>query len=504
MRYKRDLGIDFNLYNVYNISIEFFKEIDFSMNSTRRKHSMYRILKTISYLAGFPLLVLMVLLGSITFMAGDAYTATKWYGVYVVLGAWLLITLLQIVFSLFCKNYKGRTMFSILLVVIIMTGGSFAFDIYAKGKVDDVRKEYKEYGVTVKEYNAQVNHYVPLSDKASYAKEFNKEIERLMRVYNLAQYDGKAYNKNADKSKIIFDKEYDAYYNENGLHYGGYVFSVKETLHILITYNQVKADYAAKNKDVDKELDKALAKLESDSFSEWSQYKRSKEYLDAYGVDGEAYKYMLTEERLETILGILGANLEGSVKPLLDSLGSIISGLIKDKDGNPVDISNVFTSALSIDTILPIINALGVFGDDAITRAELMDVLKGFSFYQVPTVKPIFAFLEDGDLKDYAYAKYAATVHGANVGSILIGDKLGEVTMDSSGYPSEMGFTLTELYQLRADMEYKTLFYPLFAARRYMYIFSAIIALGFILAYHFGNKERELFKEIYEGKQKRR
>lgn len=509
----------FNLYIIVTLR-NFFKEIEFSMNNVRRKHSMYRILKTISYLAGFPLFIAMVVIGSMEFMSGAAFGETKWNGVYVAFLIWAIITVLQIVFSLFCKNYKGRTMFAIILVIVFMTGGAFAFDIYAKGVIEDVAEEYKNTGVTVKDFTYQVNWYVPFSDKGGMASSLKSKLDNFTSTYNIG-YGGSGYGSNADGTESK-DNENGAPINPNGLYKDGYVFSTPEAMDILITYYTVQDKFKKAGKDADKELEKAIEKLQSNSSSEWNKYKRTSEYTDAYGKNGEAYKYMLSLERLEVIIGKLGGTLSSAknadgmyvLKGLLEmkipftttTVADLITGFLKDKDGNVLltaeELASLITASLSIDDILPIINALDLFDGMVLTEDNIMDLLSDFIYYQMPTIKPVFYFIDDADLKAYAYAKYAGQVHGAVVGSVLIPNssgRIGQVTFEANGKPASEAFSLGQIYQLKADLEYQPKLFPLFAARRYMYIFSAIVCLGLILAYHFGNKEKKLFKEIYEG-----
>jgi hypothetical protein len=121
-------------------------------------------------------------------------------------------------------------------------------------------------------------------------------------------------------------------------------------------------------------------------------------------------------------------------------------------------------------------------------------------FYQSPTVKPVFDFIKDETLKSYAYAKYYATVHGANVGSVLIGNNIGGVTFTSSGYPATHAFSLQELYQLKMDNSYIPRAYPLFAVRRYMYVLGGVMVIMVALYYHNSRKQDEAFMQMTGGR----
>lgn len=463
------------------------------MNKVKRKLALFHNLKTISYLLGFPLLIVVVMMGSMQFMTGDAFAKTAWYGVYAIAAIWALVTILQIGFSIFVKDFKIRTLIAMVLSVSLLLGGALYFDFYAKKVITQTQEDYKDKGISIEDFEHQINWYVTMTTgKTSMTKQLNNSIANFTNTYNI-KYSSKNYGKkNTDLSEIIYNKEEDAYYSQNGMLADGYKFGVKKALDILITYHEVQALYKAKDKDADTELAAAIAALESDSASAWNTYKQTPEYIAAYGPNGEAYKYMLSVERLDLILGAIGRELESEV--------SGIAGLLSAINMNEyADLLDYVNENLTTARIVDIINEMNLF-DEAITEDTLMDLLKGFSFYQSPKTKPIFEFLEDQNLKDYAYADYYATVHGAKIGSVLIGENIGEVTMDNSGTPAINGYDLQQLYELEASLSYKPMLYPLMAARRYAYMLAAIVALSYLLAYHFGQKQKEYFESEMGGK----
>lgn len=482
------------------------KEIDFSMNKVRRKLFGYRAKKVISYFVGFPLMLIMVALGSLDFFKGSAFTDTKYYGIIATAALWLLVTILQLGFSLFSKNYKGRAAFSAIIAIVVLLGGALGFDMYASAKIDEVRETYAEKGVELDAYTKDVNYYVRPTSKKGNAEKLNDDVAKFSMIYNVS-FEPKVYGTgvNADKSEYFQDEETGAYYNENGMYPDGYVFGVKDAVDILITYHEVTNKYAAKNKNVDTELNNALAALENNAGSKWRQYKLTAEYQEAYADGGTAYKYMLSMDRVEAILQVLGTELDAPIDVILNNatIASFINGILPA--GLTVqDIQDYIGPDLSVAQISQIINALGIIKDGdgnpvTVDEEYIEGLLRSLSFYQMPHLKPIYAFIEDEDLQAYAFAKYYATQHGALVGSVLIGDTLGEVTIGGQGFPAEIGYSLSDLYTLKAKLEYATFYYPLFAARRYMYVFGGLVALSFVFAYHYGNKEREYFEEIYSG-----
>lgn len=463
------------------------------MDSIKRKLSKYRALKTISYLVGFPLLLVMVFATTVSFLGKGIYGFGAWYGILVIVGLWLVVTILQIVVSSFSKCYKARTMIMLIIAVGLVLTGAIVMDAVGTKMIKDVQEEYKEQNVKIEDYTYQVNWFVTVtSNKKSMNDKFLTNVDDFLRVYNV-RLSSKNYggDKNTDLSKVTYNKDDDAYYSPNGMYSDGFIFNINQAIDILITYHEAQASYKAKNKNVDTELEAAIAALESNSSSAWNQYKQTDEYKAAYGVDGDAYKYMLTEERLNLILKSLGMELQGYT----DALSAVLNLFGMNEYASLLSYIN---SNLTVDQIVTIVNDMNLFDEDII-KADLMELLKGFSFYQSPQARPIFDFIEDEELREYAFAKYYATVHGSKVGSVLIGDNIGQVTMDASGFPASYGYSLDELYQLKADLSYKPTLYPLMAARRYMYIFAFLIGLAFIGSIHFGNKEKELFATLTVG-----
>ena len=459
------------------------------MNKVKRKLSNYRRMKTISYLIGFPLLIVMVFVCSISFIGQSAFEDTWWYGVAAVAALWVVVTLLQIIFSLFAKGWKARTMFTLIVAVGLVLASSIVFDAYMGKEFEKLEKENQEYGVTIENYEYQINWFSTMTTgKKSMTKKFNDSVFDFLKTYHIDYKADNYGDENTDLSEIVYNQEDDAWYSPNGMFADGYIFGIKQALNVLITYHEQQDYFKAQGKDADEELQKALTALENNASSEWNKYKQTAEYKKAYGENGEAYKYMLTLDRLDAILGALGRELEDSV----GGLGPILSWVGLEEYAALLSYIN---EDLDVDTIVTVINTMGLF-EEPITRDTLAELLKGFSFYQSPQAKPIFEFIEDENLKEYAYVNYYATVHGAKIGSVLIGPKIGHVDMNNSGFPEDMGYTLEELYQLRTEISYKPQFYPLFAARRYLYVFAGVIGLSTVLAYHFARKEKELFATL--------
>ncbi|MFA6866337.1 MAG: hypothetical protein WCR54_02345 [Clostridia bacterium] len=557
------------------------------MNKLRKKYNRYRALKNICYFLGYPLLIALVFLGSMAFITGDAFKDTWYYGLIIVVIAWVVVTILQLFFSLFCKNKQGRAMISLILSLVVVIGGAYALDILGTKEIKKAQDANAEYNVQIKDYNYQVQYFDPLtSNKSGLVDNYNDEIDRFCELYNVNLKSSCKGDENGDgsaitapvksKNPLVVDYDKDVYTSPNGMYADGYIFGVKQAVDILITYNEIQAEYKAKDKDADTEL--AVAINTAYASSEWQAYTQTADYKAAYGTEGTAYDHCLTMVQLNALLSIVGRDLNKT----LDDLG-VIGGLL------PSTITGLLNANLSIPTLVEAVNTLTI--EDALDLLfmvvaiddEVKDVayeaimpvleyisnagttldfttlanfknslnamtvrglltsldytkLKGvldsfgmdisnyeslFAYgitvpfveqllntlsltnpifnYQSPTTKPIFEFIKDETLKKYAYANYYARIHGSNVGSVLIGDNIGKVVMGGSGYPASKGFTLDELYQLRADMSYSAKIYPAMAARRYMYLLGGVIAIMIALSYHNSRKQDEIFEIIKVG-----
>ena len=236
--------------------------------------------------------------------------------------------------------------------------------------------------------------------------------------------------------------------------------------------------------DADALLDAALIKASASS--EYKAYKRTDEYKEAYeGKNAKVASYKITEERLDAMVKALG---QGLYDTGLHSTVNTIAGLFVG-----ITLSDKQYKNLSVDELLSIAKGLGIDLD----KESVMEVLAPFSNYEYSNVLPVMNFIEDETLRTYAYAKYFGETHGANVGSALIPSvkkdatgkkeygKIGHITMSTSGLSyEENAFTLEESYLLRAQCGYAPTMFPLFAARRYAYIFAGIIALMYALFYY--------------------
>jgi hypothetical protein len=509
---------------------------------------------------------------------GKAFTDTKYYGLIAVAILWVVVTILQVLFSMLCRNKNGRAMFGMIITLVVIIGGAVVFDILAEKQFQKVEEVNQTYGVTMKDYKHQINYYETLTKgKGDLTDSYNSTVDRFTSVYNIG-VKGQCYSDdyNMDGSKPVYDEKRDAYFSPNGMYADGYVFSMNEAIDILITYHQTQENYAKKKKDVDVELKSAIEQVKASS--EYKTYQNTEEYKKAYNTtNGTAYNHMLTIDQVDAILSSIGKGLGSltsnniiksiipesltaivniinkdlSIEVLVDTINNLELGTVLSLVSFEEELMDViyealipimeyvtipettlqfdsvenFKTSISALTVKNLLNQLdfdkinttaGNFGleltdyktvfENGLTKEFVENLVYDLSltsnlfFYQSPEVRPVFYFIKDEEIKAYAYAKYYATVHGANVGSVLIGNDIGAVTFSSSGYPASHGFSLQELYQLKMDSSYIPKAYPLFAVRRYMYALGGLMVIMVALYYHNARKQEEAFMQMTGGR----
>ena len=353
--------------------------------------------------------------------------------------------------------------------------------------------------------------------------------------------------------QVRYDEEEDAYYSPNGMYVDGFRFGYYAAKKVLTDYYTNKLAYQAEGKDIDKELTAALQELENNTLSDWNKYKNgasessfdmegfeyiysSDEYDNAYGEDGTANKYFLTKERMEEILleikDVLGgpelqAVLESSsIANLLGLLGGVANIDIQGVLGKIVAALEPNGTTSVVDQFIELLNGsmeeLGLSGlgglldvDMSQSLADLLFGLLGMplegeltwetlqellassalSVYISPSTYPIYYFIQDEALRDYAYAKYYATVHGAKLGSLLVDlspdengtEYVGKITMSSSGTINPYtGESLLQLFKKwDFDQQVQKEYYSFFILRSVLVKMSAVIVFTLIAAYFF-------------------
>ncbi len=479
-----------------------------SNNPLKARMVFFRVLKVAFYLLGFLLLFHLVYrdaqsLNGVAF--GNAYKLPLYY----VAAAWALVAIVQLLCALI---FKKNTMAKIIVVAIIgfaVIAGPLAYaEFFIKPEFDKLAEEYDEAGLSFDPYGMHLTQY------KDNAEDLNADIEEFLSLYNI-KYEYKVYgDENTDMSEYleieegtdVIDTEFfttdyvfglskgGAVYSKNGMYADGYVFGYEQARYILEVYYNTRAKYEALGKDADEELDNAIAALTTNPNSEWNRYKNSAEYKEFYGSDlsdvKNAKRYYITPERLDRILGVLGANISEYANIIKTILNTIASGLL------PEGLLDSINANLDLETVIKLAAAL----DLNIDESTIMNLIEGYSNYQSPQTKPVFYFIQDEELREYAYAKYFGEVHGGKVGSVLIGSRVGEVTLDSNGNEAEsLGDRIKMFKRTEKDAAVYTKYYPWFVLRESFLYFSGVIPFSLAAAYMFGALERKTLDKLIKG-----
>jgi len=500
------------------------------MSKIRRNITVGRVFQVLFYALGFPLMVHLVLISSKPLMDNpligtgqtqligtlNYYKGEGVWGVYLALGLWIVFIIFQLLLRLIVKrNAWTRAAVATLLAAIIFVAPIMTMDFWLKGKFEEERTKYiEETDTDVGSYTVTNQKYKDKSEEASSA------VEDFIKLYNLEKFEGKNYSgKNTDGSETVHNEEDAAWYSPNGMYADGYVFSFKQATKVIRNYYENKYAYDEAHKEdsdpttINDALSKAIADLEADGNSDWSKYKRGdaesdfemanfkyisspNEYELAYGDEGTAKRYYLTPAKLDAVLGVLGRELGGNeaVSGLLATLSTFGISL------GGIDIESLLTENLKLADLIALVNGMGLGGtlrtlvdpdstETTIDEAFVFGLLEGFSSYQSPTTYPVFYFIKDEGLREYAYANYYAKVHGAKVGAVLVADegedpKVGLITLDSSGKPAPNGHdALKQLDWFEANEKMSKKYYPLFALRERLVKWSALCTLMIFAAY---------------------
>lgn len=529
------------------------REGDCEMVKTRRKITALRVLQVLFYALGFPLFVHLVLLASSSYR--DSFFVSgfgAWKPVIYAAVLWAVVILAQLLFRAVCrKNRMARSVLVALVAAVITVGPIMYCDFILKNDYEADAAAALEKGVEIPSYESAITSF------DEYVATTNSEIQQFIDVFYLETFGSRNYNKggntdgtlsgNSDAEapynelpytiEVEYDEENDIYYSPNGMFVDGYRFGYYAAKQVLTDYYSNKLNYEPRNKDdnIDVYLGEVLAELEANPNSDWNKYKRgaaessfamedfhyiysSSEYDNAYGENGTANKYFLTRERVDEIIEVLAGALASQstlINNIINSLNffdlgpefEMIIGLVK---GLMADIGSLDTDKLLDilnDTVITteggeqtlaelVFGLLGMEVEGELTWEMLQELLvsSAISVYISPSTYPIYYFIEDEGLKDYAYAKYYATVHGAKLGSVLVDESpkngveyVGHVTMSSSGtinpYTGAELLSLFEKWDTEEEIQGK--YYPFFIVRSTLIKMSAVIVFTLIAAYYF-------------------
>ena len=456
------------------------------------------------------------------------------------------------------KNRMARTVLVALVAAVITVGPILYCDFILKNDYESDAAAAEEKGVSLPSYesaitsfdeyvattNSEIQQFIDVFYLETFAsRNYNKggNTDGTLSGYEDADA---PYNELPYTIEVEYDAENDIYYSPNGMFVDGYRFGYYAAKQVLTDYYYNKLNYKPRNSkdNIDVYLGEVLAELESNPNSDWNKYKRgaaassfamegfeyiysSSEYDNAYGENGTANKYYITKDRLDEVLAVLSAALTEQSGTIND----VINGVIAALNLFGVDLGSTFDMIIGlVDTLMQELDGLdtdkllSMLNDTKITLeggteqsiAQLVFGLLGMevsgdltwetlqellastaiSVYISPSTYPIYYFIEDEGLRDYAYAKYYATVHGAKIGSLLVDESpsngveyVGHVTMSSSGtinpYTGSQLLSLFEKWDTEKEIQGK--YYPFFILRSTLIKMSAVITFTLIAAYYF-------------------
>lgn len=193
---------------------------------------------------------------------------------------------------------------------------------------------------------------------------------------------------------------------------------------------------------------------------------------------------------------VTGGSLESTINTVVGIVKGI--GLLKQfetENGNMLGLS-----ISGIDIPLAILDSEGNISEFKIDINGILEtVLSGLYSYNSAVFKPVWEFYVNPDFDEvddaiklnnpeylaqvafmkYERAQYEATVHGKMIGSILVGDTLGE-----GNYPSSFGLaTSVAVKQLMSDLSYQPVYFPLYALREMLMLFTGIVVLFYFISF---------------------
>lgn len=342
-----------------------------------KKAKLYQVLKTISYLAGLPLFVMVVLFDSMVYFGEGAFEETLWNGLYIALAVWAFISLVQIGLSLLVKSRDKRVATVIVIALIAMLLPTWIIDSHYTKELDGIRVEAEKVGAEVENYKYLAGYTNVTSLRTSIAEDFCDDVDAFNMIYNIGDFEGEAKGRNLgnepltdpvsgkiltnEKGETVF--KYDeslekaddptegfyglAWYSPNGMLYDGYIFSTSVAVEILIDYNEALEIYGD---DIDTAYRAALARATASD--EWQDYIATAEYKA--NVEAAAV-HNIDADELNAILGAVGGAFEdslgeliGALAPVLGITDDVIDPTSPNYDESKASLNNILQSVISI------------------------------------------------------------------------------------------------------------------------------------------------------------
>lgn len=205
----------------------------------------------------------------------------------------------------------------------------------------------------------------------------------------------------------------------------------------------------------------------------------------------------------QTLLGKVDELLGGTLGTILGLVGGLLN--LEISDGN-----SAYTAIAGL--LDGLLGDAGAFSYDPSTGKWKFDImlllgglLDSLYYYQSPVIKNVYEFYVDPEAEeweqeaqrlfaDYDRAYFEGAVWAPTMGSAIIGDELGG-TNDMNAvfkYTADFGLTdLASVQQLKLDLSYQPVYYPLFTARDMILTFSGFVILFYFLSFVAAEKELE-------------
>lgn len=208
----------------------------------------------------------------------------------------------------------------------------------------------------------------------------------------------------------------------------------------------------------------------------------------------------------DTLSAFLNKGLNGLLdKYLGQSTTDTVAGLITNtiKILKPIEVGSKTYYGFSVIGIeIPILTKDGnSFKVDIDINGILTNFLKTLYSYQSAVIKPVWEFytnesftnkqsqtyLAQLNYQRYERALYTATIYGSMIGSTLLGDSLG-----TGAYSSSLGLTdLASVQQLKVDLSYQRVFFPLFAVRDMIALFAGVVIMFYFISFIAAQREED-------------
>ncbi|MDR2635001.1 MAG: hypothetical protein LBC13_03355, partial [Clostridiales bacterium] len=383
--------------------------MDKEMMFVKAKMKTFRVLKVLSYLLGFPLMLYVIYAGAkqlgVYEVAETVDMSAFWIAFWCCVGFAVFNAAVEILLRKKKTLFRGFIIAAVALLAVMIPAVSV--EESARKSFNELRDGYAATGYVYDGYEKQ------LSDYLDRAKSHDRAFDDFVKLYNLdgtagslmgGNTDGTPTAEASDKNGIflsgyggyehyVFGREIGGSYSMNGLYADGFVFGYDQAKYILTTYYAVRESYAAKGLDADAELKSALAELDADG-SVWSAYKQTEEYLRAYGdapaagkgelktdiggsehdvYDLYAGNYYLTPAKVKKLLNaaaghITGLPVTGDLVEIIKTVASIAGFRLSEES---LDALNNYRD-LNYDGIMTVLSDLNIELDGGILNEEFI------------------------------------------------------------------------------------------------------------------------------------